>query len=101
MAGQGLVYRCAPGITWLRDADQILLVDADRGLFWSLGGVAATTWDFLTLGYRCERIVRFLSLILGASKDEAERTLVAVLRDWQDEGIVQAMGDDERGQPGD
>lgn len=100
--GKGSIcYRCAPDITWVRDAGQVLLVDADKGLSRSLRGVEAAIWDFLTLGYRYAKIIRFLSVILKVSKDEAKRTLVATLRGWQDEGIVQVLGDGCRGKSGD
>lgn len=101
MTGQRLVYRCAPDITWVRDAGQTLLVDAGRGQSWSLRGAAAAMWDFVALGYQHDKIVCFLSLMLKVSRDEAKRTLVTTLRGWQVEGIVQMIGDSKCGQSGD
>lgn len=96
-----LIYRCAPAITWLRDADRTLLVDAERGQSWPIHGVEAAIWDFLTLAYPYEKIVHFLSLLMTASSAEAERTLLAALRGWQRTGIVQIVKEGERGQSGD
>jgi hypothetical protein len=101
MSGNRLTWRCAPDITWVRDAGQILVVDSQRGLSWSLQGAEAATWDWLTLAYPYDKIVRFLSLLWGASTDDARRMLVTTLRGWQDKGIVQVMGDGGLGEPGD
>jgi hypothetical protein len=99
--GWGLThYFCAPTMTWVQDANQTFLVDADGGRFWSLRGVEAAIWDLLSLGYGYEKVARFLSLMLRVSEDEAESALSATLRRWQDEGIVQVMRDSGHGQPG-
>ncbi len=92
-----LIYHCAPAITWLRDADQTLLVDAERGRLWAIRGVEAAIWDFLTFAYPYEKIVHFLSLLMRASIDEAERTFLAALRGWHRRGIVQVVKESERG----
>ena len=94
-------YRCSPDITWVRDAGQTLLVDAQRRLFWSLEGAEAAVWDWLTLAYPYDKIVHFLSLLLSATTGEAQRMLVETLRSWQVRGILQVMGDSRHGQPGD
>jgi hypothetical protein len=95
------MYRCAPAIAWLRDADQTLLVDAERGQFWSIRGVEAAIWDLLTLNYPYEKIVPFLSLLMRVRTDEAEGMFLAVLRGWQEAGVVQIRGEGRSDQPGD
>lgn len=86
------VYRCAEGVTWVRDAAQIFVVDATGELSCSLHGAAAAVWDFLALGYPYEKIVHFLSLLLGLAADEARAELISMLCGWQDAGIVQVVG---------
>lgn len=98
--GEWLAYRCAPAITWVKDTDQILLVDAEREQFWLIQGVEAAIWDFLALAYPYEKIVRFLSLIQSISTDEAEETLQLALCSWQRAGIVQLEEESKRGQSG-
>ncbi len=92
-----LAYRCTPAITWVKDANQILLVDAEREQFWFIQGVEAAIWDFLALAYPYEKIVHFLSLMQDTSTDEAEKTLRASLFGWQKAGIVQLVGESKRG----
>ena len=99
-AGEELTYRCAPAIAWLRDADQILLVDGQRGLSWFIRGVEAAIWDWLCLAYPYPRIVRFVSLLLRTSTEEAERRLLATLRGWREAGILYVVEGSERGESG-
>jgi len=93
-------FRCTPNIAWVKDADQILLIDTDTGQSWSLCGTEAAVWSFLTLGYRYEKIGHFLSLMLKIPDGKARKALMAMLHEWQDKGIVQVMGDNWRGEPG-
>jgi len=92
-----LAYRCTPAITWVKDADQILLIDAEREQFWFIQGVEAVIWDFLALAYPYEKIVHFLSLMHSTSTDEAEETLHLALCGWRRAGIVQLVGESKRG----
>jgi hypothetical protein len=91
-------YRCAPGIVWVRDAEQAILVDEERGRDWRLEGVEAAIWDWLAGGYDAVRIAHFLALATGIPVAEAWRSLRAVIEGWQAEGILEGNGCD---QPGD
>lgn len=95
-----LTYCCAPAVAWLRDADQILLVDPARKQFWPIRGAEAAIWDFMILAYPYEKIVRFLSLLLGTSTGEAKKIFLAVLRDWQRRGVIQVVEENKRGESG-
>ena len=89
MTGGGLlVYRCAPDITWVKDAGQTILVSADTGCSWFLGGWQAAVWDLLCLGYRTSEIVRFLALLLDLQPKAARCELVVTLKEWEGKGIV-------------
>jgi hypothetical protein len=94
----GLSYRPGPKVTWLRDASHILVIDGERGETWFLSGREAALWEWLNLGYPYQKILEFLSLLLGASTPEAEKTLRTVLRDWQREGIIHIVEEDRDGQ---
>lgn len=96
-----LSYRCPPSITWVRDADQTLVVDQQTEQSWTLRSVEAAVWDLLAMGYTCRRMVSMLSLILSSSMAEAGRTFVGMLRQWQDAHVVQVSGDVDDGEPDD
>ncbi len=82
------LYRCALAIVWVKDVGQTLLVAQERGQWWALRGVEATIWDLLTLHYSFEQIVGFLTEMLGLSGEEVVQRLLAVIRRWEQAGIV-------------
>ena len=92
-----LTYRCAPGIVWVKDATQTILVDADTGSSWQLGGWDAAVWDLLCLGYQTVEIVRFLALLLDITPKSAGRRLRDTLVQWEDNGVVCGTADGNRG----
>ncbi len=53
-------------------------------------GAEAAIWDLLTLSYRFDRIVHFLSILLDMPDEEAKATLLATLQKWERAGMVQA-----------
>jgi len=85
---RAVVYRCAPKVAWVKDASQTILVEEEKGRGWCLQGVEAILWDLLTLHYPWVGIVDFLAVLLNNSVEEAERTLLAVLQNWEDAGFV-------------
>jgi len=93
-----LIYTCAPSIIWVRDADQMLLVDQETKQSWSLRGVSAVIWDLLAVGYSHQRIVPLLSLIISLPIEEVEQSFTKVLEKWLDEGIVQASREAKDGE---
>ena len=101
MTVQGFFYQCSPDITWVRDTGGTLLVDAVRAQAWSLSGVEASIWEWLTLAYPYDKVVHFLSVLLRIRADEAEETLLSALRGWLAAGILQISGENESGESSD
>ena len=100
MTGDGAqehIYRCAPTVTWVKDASQTILVEEEKERSWRLQGVEAIIWDLLTLDYAAGGMIDFLALLLNNSVQEAQTTLLAVLRDWAEMGIVCAGEKSQRG----
>ena len=81
-------YRCAPGVVWVKDATQTILVNADTGSSWRLGGCDAAIWDLVCLGYQTEEIIRFLALLLDITPKAAGSRLRDTLHQWEDSGVV-------------
>jgi hypothetical protein len=94
------VYCCAPAVVWLRDGNQVFLVDEERHTGWTLRGVEATIWDLIVLTYPYSNIVTFLSLLLCVSADEAKTQLKTTLYQWQTVGLVNIVAESENGQFG-
>jgi hypothetical protein len=94
---RALRYRCGPAIAWVKDADRIFLVQEGEAQSWSLDGVEAIVWDLLALNYPLKQLTSFLSVLLNVSSEEANHTLLDVLRKWEKAGILQAEGGNGRG----
>ena len=92
-----LAYDCAPNVTWVKDANQVIVVQGRGARCWSLQGVEAVIWDLLTLSYGFARMVDFLAVLSEGSRENAATTLLTTMRRWEEEGIVTANG---RGQDG-
>lgn len=90
-------YRCLPTIVWVKDTEQTLLIEKGGKRSWILRGEEAAIWDWLTLNHRSERIVHLLSVLSGASAEEARKALVAILQGWEKAGILQVVEGNGRG----
>jgi hypothetical protein len=89
MSGQnGLAYGPAPGIAWVKDAGQTILVDGLGGRSWILHGLEAATWDLMALGYSFEDVAGSLALLAGIDDEEGRTTLLAMIHRWQGAGIL-------------
>lgn len=97
MDPQQLVYGCAPGIAWVKDADQTLLVEEGTGRSWSLRGEEAVLWDLASLGYTLDQIVDALAVMQGIGGQEAHAMLLSIVRAWAEAGIVRPAGGNGRG----
>jgi hypothetical protein len=91
---QGVVYRCAPDVFWLRDADQVLLIAPQRGQSWSLCELEAAIWDWLVLDYEYIEIARLVSFLLKTTQNQAQKMLETTLHRWQDAGLIQVAPDE-------
>jgi hypothetical protein len=91
MSGQnGLAYSPAPSITWVKDADQTILVDSLGGKSWALVGLEAAVWDLMALGYTAEGITDAMAISAGVEGEQGRAMLWAMVRRWQAAGILSA-----------
>jgi len=89
MGGQnGPAYGPAPGVTWVKDADQTILVDGLGGRSWILHGLEAAAWDLVALGYSFEGAAGSLALLAGIEEEQGRSMLSATVRRWQEAGIL-------------
>lgn len=78
-----LTYICPKSIYWVKDSNQIIVVDSQANKTQILTSLEVTIWGLLTLSYSYPNIVRFLSALLSLPVDKAERVLVKTLDDWR------------------
>ena len=66
-------FRPLPHVVWARQADAIVLLDAERGLYYTLNEVASRAWELLVAGEPLIEVVRRL----GDEYDVSAGTLQA------------------------
>jgi Coenzyme PQQ synthesis protein D (PqqD) len=74
-------FRPLPHVVWARQSDATVLLDAERGLYYTLNEVAGRAWELLAEGEPLIEILR----VLGDEYEVSERTLqadVAALLGW-------------------
>jgi chromosome condensin MukBEF complex kleisin-like MukF subunit len=70
-------FRPFPHVVWARQADATVLLDAERGLYYTLNEVAGRTWELLAAGEPLIEILRCLG-------DEYEATPETLQADASD-----------------
>jgi hypothetical protein len=75
-------------ISWVKDREQIIVLDEQHQEMFVLRGVEVAVWGWLALSYPYAKIIRSLTVMLDVSADEAEQCLWATLQKWIDAGIL-------------
>jgi len=76
-------------VFWVKDRGQILVLDEKRQEMLVLRGVEAAVWGWLVLNYPYEKIFRSLTVMLGASTEEAEQCLWSIIQKLINTGILE------------
>jgi len=78
-------FRPLPHVVWARHAGATVLLDAERGTYFTLNEVAGRTWELLVAGEPVVEVLR----ILGDGYDAPAETLEANLTGFLDQ-LLQA-----------
>jgi hypothetical protein len=92
---QTVILACPTSIRWVKDADQILVVEERRGRLVVLRGAEAAVWDWLTLRYSYPQLVNLLAALQAIPGDEAESLLIEMLSAWQSSDLLEILEVDE------
>lgn len=83
-----LTFCCNEAVVWVKDAEQILVVDTQSQRHRALRDREAVIWELLAVGYPHEKLVQMLSLVFSLVPAEAERVLAEAVHRWCEEGLV-------------
>jgi hypothetical protein len=75
-------------LIWVKDREQIIIIDEQSQEIYALYHVEAAVWSWLTLAYSYPRIVELLAAMLGIPCPEAEHRLQIMVQNWQKAGIL-------------
>lgn len=78
-------------ICWVQDANQILIVDERAKHTYSLQGIEAVLWSWLSCDYKFEKIMAMLAVLLNINREDTERFSSDVLKKWLESGILEMV----------
>ena len=92
-----IVYSCPACVRWVRDTDQVVLVDEQRHCSQVLRGDEAMLWDWLALGYSYGTLLRQSAAVWETPEQEAACILAEYLASWHQHGWLVATPGDNNG----
>jgi hypothetical protein len=84
-------FRPLGHVVWTRHTDATVLLDADRGLYYTLNEVAGRTWELLAAGEPLIEILRCLGDEYEVSPETLQADLAAVLKRLLDAVLIERL----------
>ena len=72
-------FRPLPHVVWARHTEATVLLDAERGTYYTLNEVAGRTWELLVAGEPVVEILRILGAEYNAPAETLEADLIGLL----------------------
>lgn len=72
-------FRPLPHVVWARHTEATVLLDAERGTYYTLNEVAGRTWGLLVAGEPVVEILRILGAEYNAPAETLEADLIGLL----------------------
>ena len=88
---------CPPCVRWVKDSNQILIVDERVNTPTVLRDVEAAVWDWLMLGYNIPDVTELLAVLCNESPSLAETRLSGLLQGWLKSGLINWQDNKEHG----
>jgi hypothetical protein len=84
-------FRPFPHVTWVRQADTTVLLDAERGVYYTLNEVASRTWELLVGGEPLIEILGCLGNEFVASAETLQTDTTALLEHLLEVGLIERI----------
>jgi Coenzyme PQQ synthesis protein D (PqqD) len=84
-------FRPLPHVVWARQADATVLLDAERGLYYTLNEVAGRTWELLAAGEPLIEILRCLGGEFEVTEGTLQADAAALLRRLLDAHLIERI----------
>jgi hypothetical protein len=82
--------QCPQGLHWVKDADQVIVVDEERNIPIVLTGIEVPIWEWLTLEYPYSKLLKLTTLLLETKTEEAAaEKLSTIMHNWQTLGLLE------------
>ena len=81
--GKPSTFLCSPdAVDWVKDLDQVLIIDRRRRVSYLLRDEEAVVWGWLASAYSYSKIVRMLESLIAVSSSQAEDHLRGFIQKW-------------------
>lgn len=84
-------FRPPPHVVWTTHTDATVLLDADRGLYYTLNGVAGRTWELVAAGEPVIEILRCLEEEYEVGREVLEADVAALLRRLLNSALIERI----------
>lgn len=84
-------FRPLNHVVWTRHADATVLLDADRGLYYTLNEVGARIWELITAGEPVIEILRCLGDEYEAPAESLQDDLGGLLTQLLRDGLIERV----------
>jgi Coenzyme PQQ synthesis protein D (PqqD) len=84
-------FRPFPHVVWARQADATVLLDVERGLYYTLNEVAGRTWDLLVAGEPLIEMLRVLGDEYEVSDEILQADAAALLKRLMDTRLIERI----------
>jgi Coenzyme PQQ synthesis protein D (PqqD) len=84
-------FRPLPHVVWARHTDATVLLDAERGLYYTLNEVASRAWELLAAGEPVIELQRCLSDEYEVSSDTLQEDLAGLLDRLLATGVIERV----------
>jgi hypothetical protein len=85
-------FRPFPHVVWARHTDATVLLDAERGLYYTLNDVAGRVWELLAASEPVIEILRVVGDEYEVDREVLEADLTALLRELRAEQLIESVG---------
>jgi hypothetical protein len=82
-------FRPRPDVVWTTHTDATVLLDADRGLYYTLNDVAGRAWELLAAGEPVIEILQTLAAEYEVEQEVLEADVAALLRGLLEAGLIE------------
>lgn len=84
-------FRSFSHVVWARQADATVLLDAERGMYYTLNEVAGRIWELLVAGEPVIEVLRCLGDEFEVSADTLEVDAAALIGRLLDAGLIERI----------
>jgi hypothetical protein len=85
-------FRPFPHVLWARHADTTVLLDAERGLYYTLNEVGGRVWELLAAGEPMIEVLRVLGDEYKVDEEILEADVAALLREMRTATLIERVG---------